>query len=102
MKWKLNFQNWKKGLIKMLDRIKKLAEKFEMSKGEDKPNFDDMSEDESDRWIKIHLERSHKEDGVFSLEQALEVLHQRFVQGLINKDEYDLMVEGEKDYWVKK
>ena len=82
-----------------LERIKKLQLKYESNKREGKPDFDKMNEAELDRYIQMMFSESHKVNGIFTYEQALEKLNWQLSQNLMSKEEYDIIVQGEKYFW---
>jgi len=63
------------------------------------PDFDKWQDAELLKYIKKGLELFHKENAIMSYADAEKRLHYEFVQGLINEDEYKIMLEGEKSFW---
>ena len=85
----------------MLKRLNYLKRKFELSEIEPKPDFDNMTEQELDVYIKRVLEEQHRENGIQSYEMAKDELLFELSNDLISKQEFELMLEGEKMYWNK-
>ena len=63
------------------------------------PDFNKYNEAELQKYVKKMLELFHQEDAITNYADAEKRLHFEFVQGLINEDEYKIMLEGEKSFW---
>ena len=63
------------------------------------PDFDKWQDAELLKYIKKGLELFHKENAITNYADAEKRLHYEYVQGLINEDEYKIMLEGEKSFW---
>lgn len=84
-----------------LTRIKRLTHKYNlirMNKG-DKPDFQNMTEPELDRHIKLMLEDEHRAKNIISFDLALKQLSFELDNNLISKEEYQLFIDAEKNYW---
>ena len=63
------------------------------------PDFDKWQDAELIKYIKKGLELFHKENSIMNYADAEKRLHYEYVQGLINEDEYKILLEGEKSFW---
>ena len=82
-------------------RIKAIQIQLDVNKelyGE-RPEFEKWNEAELKAYNQKMLEAFHKENAIRNYEDAKKRLHYEFVNGLISEDEYNLMLEGEKEFW---
>ena len=86
-----------------LDRIKKLAQVIKMHQvlHPAMPDFENWSDENLDKYIVTSLAREHRQEGIQSLDMALDKLDWEFMQGLISEKEFELLRDAEIAYWNK-
>jgi hypothetical protein len=67
-----------------------------------KPDFDSMSETELEEFNKKLVEDFHKQNAIKNYDDAVVRLNWEYSQELLTQDELEILLEGEKEFWVNK
>lgn len=90
--------------MSLFNRLEKVERMIEIHKElfPDKPDFHSWSDAELKNYIHDMTEAEHIKNGIFSFEQALEIYTDYLERGLFTKEEFNLYMEIEKDFWDEK